>query len=81
MKSDMVEEEALLTVKKIIYEVNGTPVNNIKSADTLVTDLAMDSVELIDFIIHLEELGVIINESQLSNGLTVEGIARLLLKS
>jgi len=79
MKSEMMLEEALRIVRNIIYEVNGTPVNNIKSNDSLITDLAMDSVELIDFIIRLEEVGVIIKESQLSNVLTVEQIAQMLL--
>jgi len=79
MKSEMMLEEALRIVKNIIYEVNGTPVNNINSGDSLITELAMDSVELIDLIIRLEESGIIIKESQLSNALTVEQIANMLL--
>lgn len=79
MKVAMMLEEALLIVRDIIYEVNGTPVNSIKAGDSIITDLAMDSVELIDFIIRLEEFGVIIKESQLSNSLTVEQIANMLL--
>lgn len=78
MKAEMMPEEALSIVKNIIYEVNGTPVNNIQSGDSLITDLAMDSVELIDLIIRLEEAGIIIKESQLSNALTVEQIANML---
>ncbi len=73
-------DEALLIVKNIIYEVNGTPVENINLNDSLIIDLAMDSVELIDFIIRLEEFGVIIKESQLSNALTVEQVVNMLLK-
>lgn len=80
MKTDMMLEEAMLIVKNIICEVNGTPVNNIKDEDSLITDLAMDSVELIDFIIRLEEFGIILKESQLSDTLTVEQIAKILLK-
>lgn len=80
MKSEMILEEAILIVKNIIYEVNGTPINNIKDKDSLIVDLAMDSVELIDFIIRLEEFDVILKESQLSNALTVEQIAKILLK-
>lgn len=79
MKAVMMLEEALLVVRDIIYEVNGTPVNSIKSGDSLITDLAMDSVELIDFIIRLEEFDVMIKESQLSNSLTVEQVANMLL--
>ena len=75
MKPEITLEEALLIVMNIIYEINGTPVKNIKPDDSLITDLAMDSVELIDFIIRLEEFGVIIKESQLSNALTVGEIA------
>jgi len=80
MKPDIMLEEAMLIVKNIIYEVNGTPISNIKSDDSLITDLAMDSVELIDFIIRLEEFDIILKESQLSNALTVEHIATILLK-
>lgn len=80
MKPEMTLDEAMLVVRNIIYEVNGTPVNNIKSDDSLIADLAMDSVELIDFIIRLEEFGVIMNESQLSNTLTVEQIAQIVIK-
>lgn len=80
MKAEMIPEEALSIVRNIIYEVNGTPVNHIKLNDSLITDLAMDSVELIDFIIRLEEFGVIIKESELSNSLTVLQIANMLLK-
>lgn len=80
MKPEMTLDEAMLVVRNIIYEVNGTPVNNINSDDSLIADLAMDSVELIDFIIRLEEFGVIMNESQLSNTLTVEQIAQIVVK-
>ncbi|WP_259049068.1 acyl carrier protein [Klebsiella sp. BIGb0407] len=75
----MTLEEALPIVKNIICEVNGTSVSNIKSGDSLIIDLAMDSVELIDFIIRLEEFDVTIEESQISNALTVEKIAKILI--
>jgi len=80
MKEKVIPEEALSIVRNIIYEVNGTPVSHIKPNASLITDLAMDSVELIDFIIRLEEFGVIIKESQLSNALTVIQIANMFLK-
>jgi len=80
MKPEIMLEEAILSVRNIIHEVNGTPVNDIKPDDSLITDLAMDSVELIDFIIRLEEFGVIVPESQLSNTLTVRQIAEILVK-
>lgn len=80
MKPDIMIEEAMIIVKNIIYEVNGMSVNNINPDDSLITDLAMDSVELIDFIIRLEEFDVILKESQLSNTLTVRQVANILLK-
>jgi len=80
MKEERIPEEALAIVTNIIYEVNGTPVSHIKLNDSLITDLAMDSVELIDFIIRLEEFGVIIKESQLSNTLTVVKVANMFSK-
>ena len=75
MKPGIGLEEAILIVKKIISEVNGIPIIDINPQDSLITDLAMDSIELIDFIIRLEGVGVIINESHLSSSLTVQHIA------
>lgn len=79
MKPEMTLDEARLVVKNIIYEVNGTPIHKINLEDGLIADLGMDSVELIDFIIRLEEFGVILSESQLSTSLTVEQISRIVV--
>ncbi|MBS0846936.1 acyl carrier protein [Citrobacter sp. JGM124] len=76
----MNNEEALSVIKNIIFEVNGTPVNDINPNDSLITKLAMDSVELIEFLIRLEEFGVKISESQLTDALTVERISQMIVK-
>ncbi|WP_299999420.1 acyl carrier protein [uncultured Cedecea sp.] len=80
MTPKITHEDAFLIVKKIINEVNGTPIKNINSDDSLIIDLAMDSVELIDFIIRLEEFNVTIQESNISNALTVGDITAFLLR-
>lgn len=80
MKAEITAEEALVIVQKIIHEVNGIPLKSIKSSDSLITDLAMDSIELIDFMLRLEEFDVVINESQLSTYLTVAHIVNLMIK-
>lgn len=76
----MNNEAALSVIKNIIFEVNGTPVNDINPNDSLITKLAMDSVELIEFLIRLEEFGVKISESQLTDALTVERISQMIVK-
>ena len=76
----MNHEEALSVIKNIIFEVNGTSVNDINPNDSLITKLAMDSVELIEFLIRLEEFGVKISESQLTDTLTVEQILQMIVK-
>lgn len=74
----MKPKDTLSVVQNIIFEVNGIPVSDIKPSDSLITDLAMDSVELIDFLIRLEDIGVIIEESQLTRYLTVEQISKMI---
>ncbi|MGP3590909.1 acyl carrier protein [Vagococcus sp. WN89Y] len=68
----------LTLVCNLIYQVNGTLPQNIKADDSLINDLAMDSVEMIDLLMHLEEYGVVLEDSQLSNALTVGQIAQLM---
>lgn len=69
-------EEIVVVVKKTISEVNNIPIDDINLEDNLITDLAMDSIELIDFIIRLEKLGLILNESDLSSSLTVRHVIK-----
>lgn len=76
----MKPEDALSVVQDLIFEINGIPVSDIKPSDSLIIDLAMDSVELIDFIIRLEDIGVIIKESQLTRSLTVEQVSQMIKK-
>ncbi|ATZ13326.1 acyl carrier protein [Erwinia amylovora] len=45
---------------------------------SLITDLGMDSVELVDFLVRLEECGIVIKDSQISAELTVGEIAGML---
>ncbi|KML20853.1 type III secretion system protein [Leclercia adecarboxylata] len=63
-------------VANLIYQVNGVPPRNIKLQDSLIDDLLMDSVELIDLLMRLEEVGVIIPESEINSKFTVGDIIR-----
>ncbi|WP_393949786.1 acyl carrier protein [Kluyvera intermedia] len=63
-------------VVNIIYHVNGVLPKDISLKDSLINDLLMDSVELIDLLMRLEEIGVIIPESCLSSELTVGDIVQ-----
>ncbi|CCP02161.1 hypothetical protein BN439_1076 [Erwinia amylovora Ea644] len=50
----------------------------IRPQSSLIKDLGMDSVELVDFLVRLEEFGIVIKDSQISAELTVGEIARML---
>lgn len=63
-------------VVNLIYQVNGIFPKNIRMQDSLINDLAMDSVELIDLLMRLEEIGVMIPESDISRKLTVGDIVQ-----
>lgn len=68
---------ALSEVTNLIYQVNGFLPQNIQAQDSLVKDLALDSVELVDLFLRLEQVGVTIGESQITSQLTVGDIAKL----
>lgn len=73
--SDLVIDKSTASlVANLIYQVNGVLPKDIKLQDSLINDLAMDSVELIDLLMRLEEVGVTIPESDISSGLTVGDI-------
>ncbi|MCX8958703.1 acyl carrier protein [Erwinia psidii] len=57
------------------------PPDTINLHDSLILDLEMDSVELIDLLIQLEGYGVIIDESQITSKLTAEQIAERLMST
>lgn len=61
-------------VCRLINETNFTPVTDIKGAHSLVMDLKMDSIELIDFLIKLERFNYRLDESLISSLLTVDDV-------
>ena len=72
--SDMVGNYAESLVANLIYQVNGTLLKDISLHHSLVNDLLMDSIELIDLLMRLEEIGVAIHESEITSELTVGDI-------
>lgn len=74
MNDLVIDETVASLVANLIYQVNGVLPRNIKLEDSLITDLAMDSVELIDLLMRLEDIGVTIPESDISSSLTVADI-------
>ncbi|CAO97723.1 acyl carrier protein [Erwinia tasmaniensis] len=80
MSDSSVDKNALHIVYELIFKVNGMLPHSISPQDSLIKDLGMDSVELVDFMIRLEEQGVVIKDSQLSSELTVGQVARLICK-
>lgn len=63
----------------VIYQVNGTAPAEIKAQDSLIKDIAMDSVELVDFLIKLEDLGLVLERSQITSTLTVEQVVEFMM--
>ncbi|EHM45769.1 MAG: acyl carrier protein [Yokenella regensburgei] len=81
MNDSVIDETVASLVANLIYQVNGVLPRNIKLEDSLITDLAMDSVELIDLLMRLEEIGVTIPESDISSSLTVADIIQRVQES
>ncbi|WP_145496690.1 acyl carrier protein [Yersinia bercovieri] len=81
MNESVIDKTVASLVANLIYQVNGVLPANIKLKDSLITDLAMDSVELIDLLMRLEEIGVTIPESDISSSLTVADIIQRVQKS
>lgn len=80
MNDPVIDTAATTRVANLIYQVNGALPNTISLQDRLISDLAMDSVELIDFLMRLEEIGVVIAESEISSNLTVGDIVQRVQK-
>lgn len=81
MNISVIDKTVASLVANLIYQVNGVLPRNIKLEDSLITDLAMDSVELIDLLMRLEEIGITIPESDISSSLTVAGIIQRVQES
>ncbi|KHN56573.1 acyl carrier protein [Aeromonas hydrophila] len=81
MDDSVIDEKVASLVANLIYQVNGVRPEKIKLEDSLITDLAMDSVELIDLLMRLEEIGVTIPKSDISSSLNVAGIIQLVQES
>lgn len=81
MNESVIDKTVASLVANLIYQVNGVLPTNIKPKDSLITDLAMDSVELIDLLMRLEEIGVTIPESDISSSLTVADIIQRVQES
>ncbi|KVM73920.1 hypothetical protein WJ60_06290 [Burkholderia ubonensis] len=72
-------EEALRAASQLIAELVGVPVAGVASDHRLIDDLAMDSLEVIELAMALEERwGVTIDESQLKQLRRVSDVALLL---
>lgn len=81
MNYSVIDETVASLVANLIYEINGVLLGNFKLEDSLITDLAMDSIELIELLIRLEEIGVTIPESDISSSLTVADIIQRVQES
>lgn len=79
MKVPLNEEAALLFVRSLIQQTNGTSIDSIGQYDSLITDLALDSIDLIDLLIQLEENGIVIHESRINARLTVNSLVQFFM--
>jgi len=80
LNDKIIYEDCLAQVRVIIHQVSGILTVQIQENDSLVKDLGMDSVELIDLFIRLEEYGLFIPDSMISSSLTVRQIVELMAK-
>ncbi|WKX25744.1 acyl carrier protein [Tatumella ptyseos] len=64
----------ILLVIELLCLITGLQPANVHLQDSLLQDLAMDSIEFIDLLIRLEKLGVKIPDSTLTPFLTVGDI-------
>lgn len=69
-------EESLLTIGDIIWQVSNIPPEEITADSRLILDLKMDSVELIDLLIRLEDVGILIPESDINSTFSIQDIMR-----
>lgn len=74
MSDVAVDKHATSLVTNLIYQVNGVLPKDISLHHSLVNDLLMDSIELIDLLMCLEDIGVTVHESELTSELTVGDI-------
>jgi len=70
-------DKSLQLITNLIYQVKGIHPKDICAQDSLINDIAMDSIELIDLFIRLEELGGSVPESSITSNLTVSDLAKL----
>lgn len=64
-----------------LYDVTGRHSSDIKPENELFFDLEMDSVDLIDVIIRLEDHGIFIKEKDLTLKLTVSNLIKVVSTS
>ncbi len=76
MNDVLIDKSVLSRVANMIYLVNGVLPQDIMLQDSLIRDLRMDSVELIDLLMRLEEIGVNIPETDITRNLTVGDIVQ-----
>lgn len=75
MQDLVFDHKVMSLVANIIYKINGTRTTEISPEDSLVNDLGLDSIELIELLVALENIGVIFPESDINNELTIKDIA------
>ncbi|WP_237166151.1 acyl carrier protein [Pantoea stewartii] len=76
MSNVVVDNHAESLVTNLIYQVNGVLPKNISLDHSLVNDLLMDSIEMIDLLMRLEEIGVALHEYKITSELTVGDIVK-----
>ncbi len=69
--------EALNIISSKISQINGLPAGQIAMEDSLIKTLKLDSIELIEFLISLEEQGLFLQEEQINADLTVGDLVKL----
>jgi len=71
------DEELLLKIRNQISGVTGWHLKKIDVNMRLIADLLMDSVEMIDLLMRLEEAGYVVPESRITTDLTVNELVQI----
>lgn len=73
--------DALALIRNLIFQVNGALPEKVAPDASLIKDLLMDSVELIDLLMRLEEHEIFLKESDITSALTVSKLADIVAGS
>lgn len=80
MNTGLTYEDVFFFVRTMISSVTGLDALDIDENNSLVMELKMDSIELIDLLMRLEGAGCIVDEAEISSTLTVKQLSESVMR-